>query len=131
MIKIREYKVTHTIDNAGIYAMPNRFLSELEYSKLAVFRDRVKIIEREIEDSYLEQELKANPNLVVLTELAELLPNGLGESKDPEDKELEALRSKYEELFGKKPSHLAKAKTLKAQIEEKLLETGGSTGEEE
>lgn len=54
-----------------------------------------------------------------LREMVKALSNKEKEPKKVEDNsEIEALRAEYQELVGKKPSHLMKAKGLKKAIEE-------------
>ena len=85
-----------------------------------------KQITIEVEDIFTIPEEYLTPEQREIKELRSLIEEMKSsnskpkkESKKQVDPNLESARARYEELFGKKPSHLKKAATLLKEIEEK------------
>jgi methyl coenzyme M reductase subunit C-like uncharacterized protein (methanogenesis marker protein 7) len=66
MAVVKEYKVTHTINDIGLYFLPKTLISIETYNTLGIFQDRVQIIEREVPDELLAKEIQDIPNLEVV-----------------------------------------------------------------
>jgi DNA-directed RNA polymerase subunit H (RpoH/RPB5) len=120
MAKVREYIVQITIPLAsGKMLLPPDPISKEEYTSLGIYQDRVIINETEIRDDLLPKIVAENPLAEVVSESKEEVVETVSEKATEPTISLEEARTKWEELYGKKPHHFRKLESLLEDIANK------------